>query len=155
MDARLSVDGEICQNKNTCELAKFFHNIDLLQNRHLSSYICRVFIRHYTKTTADNAEHYKTEMNVCTFSANNVFLHGFDDNIGYGHWNTFGHKIAGDLIRELLNRCLQPQIMQQLPTKTLIFKLSTFALLQSVSQFAPALNRPRHVLLAPAVFRAD
>ena len=28
----------------------------------------------------------------------NIFLHGFDDNIGYGHWNTAGHKIAGETI---------------------------------------------------------
>lgn len=29
---------------------------------------------------------------------NNVFLHGFDDNIGYGHWNAAGHRAAGEML---------------------------------------------------------
>jgi hypothetical protein len=29
---------------------------------------------------------------------NNVFLHGFDNNLGNGHWNRIGHRIAGQLI---------------------------------------------------------
>lgn len=29
-----------------------------------------------------------------------VFLHGFGENIGNGHWNTTGHAIAGELIAE-------------------------------------------------------
>lgn len=29
---------------------------------------------------------------------NNVFLHGFGKNIGNGHWNAIGHRIAGELI---------------------------------------------------------
>jgi hypothetical protein len=29
---------------------------------------------------------------------NNVFLHGFGENIGNGHWNTTGHRVAGELI---------------------------------------------------------
>lgn len=29
---------------------------------------------------------------------NNIFLHGFGKNIGNGHWNTTGHRIAGELI---------------------------------------------------------
>jgi hypothetical protein len=29
---------------------------------------------------------------------NNVFLHGFGKNIGNGHWNATGHRIAGELI---------------------------------------------------------
>jgi hypothetical protein len=30
--------------------------------------------------------------------ANNVFLHGFDANIGNGHWNQAGHRAAGELL---------------------------------------------------------
>jgi hypothetical protein len=30
--------------------------------------------------------------------ANNTFLHGFDANIGNGHWNQAGHRAAGELI---------------------------------------------------------
>lgn len=29
---------------------------------------------------------------------NNVFLHGFGENIGNGHWNPAGHRAAGELI---------------------------------------------------------
>jgi hypothetical protein len=29
---------------------------------------------------------------------NNVFLHGFGQNIGNGHWNPTGHRVAGELI---------------------------------------------------------
>jgi hypothetical protein len=29
---------------------------------------------------------------------NNVYLHGFGENIGNGHWNATGHRIAGELI---------------------------------------------------------
>ncbi|MEP6741013.1 MAG: SGNH/GDSL hydrolase family protein [bacterium] len=29
---------------------------------------------------------------------NNVFLHGFDKNIGNGHWNVLGNRVAGELI---------------------------------------------------------
>jgi hypothetical protein len=29
---------------------------------------------------------------------NNVFLHGFGENIGNGHWNPTGHRVAGELI---------------------------------------------------------
>ena len=29
---------------------------------------------------------------------NNVFLHGFGKNIGNGHWNVTGHRVAGELI---------------------------------------------------------
>jgi hypothetical protein len=29
-----------------------------------------------------------------------VFLHGFDGNIGNGHWNVLGHRIAGELIAQ-------------------------------------------------------
>lgn len=29
---------------------------------------------------------------------NNVFLHGFGDNIGNGHWNPTGNRVAGELI---------------------------------------------------------
>jgi hypothetical protein len=29
---------------------------------------------------------------------NNVFLHGFGKNIGNGHWNTTGNRVAGELI---------------------------------------------------------
>jgi hypothetical protein len=29
---------------------------------------------------------------------NNVFLHGFGENIGNGHWNPTGHLVAGELI---------------------------------------------------------
>lgn len=29
---------------------------------------------------------------------NNVFLHGFGPNIGNGHWNATGHRVAGELL---------------------------------------------------------
>jgi hypothetical protein len=29
---------------------------------------------------------------------NTVYLHGFGDNIGNGHWNVTGHRVAGELI---------------------------------------------------------
>ena len=29
---------------------------------------------------------------------NQVFLHGFGDDLGNGHWNATGHRVAGDLI---------------------------------------------------------
>jgi lysophospholipase L1-like esterase len=29
---------------------------------------------------------------------NNVFLHGFGEDIGNGHWNATGHRVAGELI---------------------------------------------------------
>jgi hypothetical protein len=32
----------------------------------------------------------------------NVFLHGFEPNIGNGHWNAKGHRIAGELIAKKL-----------------------------------------------------
>ncbi len=31
-------------------------------------------------------------------SSNNIFLHGFEGNIGYGHWNQMGHRVAGEII---------------------------------------------------------
>ncbi|MFN0279237.1 MAG: SGNH/GDSL hydrolase family protein [Pyrinomonadaceae bacterium] len=31
---------------------------------------------------------------------NKVFLHGFDNNIGYGHWNQLGHQTAGETIAQ-------------------------------------------------------
>jgi hypothetical protein len=31
---------------------------------------------------------------------NNIFLHGFDRNLGFGHWNQNGHRIAGEIIGE-------------------------------------------------------
>jgi hypothetical protein len=34
--------------------------------------------------------------------ANNTFLHGFDGNIGNGHWNQAGHRAAGELIAKKL-----------------------------------------------------
>lgn len=29
---------------------------------------------------------------------NKAFLHGFPGNVGYGHWNQLGHRVAGELI---------------------------------------------------------
>jgi len=29
---------------------------------------------------------------------NNIFLHGFGENLGNGHWNATGHRVAGELI---------------------------------------------------------
>jgi hypothetical protein len=29
---------------------------------------------------------------------NNVFLHGFGKNIGNGHWNATGNRVAGELL---------------------------------------------------------
>jgi hypothetical protein len=34
--------------------------------------------------------------------ANSIFLHGFDANIGNGHWNQAGHRAAGELIAKKL-----------------------------------------------------
>lgn len=33
---------------------------------------------------------------------NNAYLHGFDNAIGNGHWNSLGHKIAGEVLSEKL-----------------------------------------------------
>lgn len=29
---------------------------------------------------------------------NNMYLHGFGENIGNGHWNSMGHRVAGELL---------------------------------------------------------
>jgi hypothetical protein len=39
-------------------------------------------------------------------SAHQVFLHGFKDTLGIGHWNRQGHRLAGDLIAQWLCRQL-------------------------------------------------
>jgi len=31
---------------------------------------------------------------------NQAFLHGFPGNIGYGHWNQLGHRVAGEMIAQ-------------------------------------------------------
>jgi hypothetical protein len=31
---------------------------------------------------------------------NRTFLHGFGSNIGNGHWNIEGHRVAGELLAE-------------------------------------------------------
>ncbi len=33
---------------------------------------------------------------------NKVFLHGFGANIGNGHWNQLGHRLAGEWIAQKL-----------------------------------------------------
>jgi hypothetical protein len=33
---------------------------------------------------------------------NNVFLHGFDKDIGNGHWNVLGHRVAGEMLARYL-----------------------------------------------------
>jgi len=33
---------------------------------------------------------------------NKVFLHGFDQNLGGGHWNELGHRLAGEMIAHWL-----------------------------------------------------
>jgi hypothetical protein len=33
---------------------------------------------------------------------NKVSLHGFDSNLGNGHWNVVGHRVAGELIAKKL-----------------------------------------------------
>jgi len=33
---------------------------------------------------------------------NKVFLHGFGSDIGNGHWNATGHKVAAELIAQKL-----------------------------------------------------
>ena len=35
-------------------------------------------------------------------SKNNTILHGFDENLGSGHWNEAGHHVAGDLLAQKL-----------------------------------------------------
>jgi hypothetical protein len=37
---------------------------------------------------------------------NKVFLHGFGENIGNGHWNVAGNRVAGELIAKKL--CEEP-----------------------------------------------
>jgi hypothetical protein len=32
----------------------------------------------------------------------NVYLHGFPTNIGNGHWNATGHRVAGELLAKKL-----------------------------------------------------
>ncbi len=29
---------------------------------------------------------------------NHVFLHGFEKNLGFGHWNQAGHRVGGELL---------------------------------------------------------
>jgi len=33
---------------------------------------------------------------------NKAFLHGFGNNIGNGHWNKLGHRVAGEFIAQKL-----------------------------------------------------
>jgi len=33
---------------------------------------------------------------------NNAYLHGFGDDLGNGHWNQLGHRVAGELIGQKL-----------------------------------------------------
>ena len=33
---------------------------------------------------------------------NNVFIHGFGADLGNGHWNATGHRVAGELIAKKL-----------------------------------------------------
>ncbi len=33
---------------------------------------------------------------------NNVYLHGFGSDIGNGHWNQLGHRVAGEIIAQKL-----------------------------------------------------
>lgn len=35
---------------------------------------------------------------------NNIFLHGFEKNLGFGHWNQNGHRIAGVILGETFCR---------------------------------------------------
>jgi len=35
-------------------------------------------------------------------SKNNVILHGFEQNLGSGHWNAAGHQLGGDLLAQKL-----------------------------------------------------
>jgi hypothetical protein len=35
-------------------------------------------------------------------TAHHVYLHGFKDNLGGGHWNQNGHRLAGDMIAQWL-----------------------------------------------------
>lgn len=39
-----------------------------------------------------------------------TYLHGFGENIGYGHWNQLGHRIAGDTIAQKI--CQGPLLLQ-------------------------------------------
>jgi len=42
---------------------------------------------------------------------NKTFLHGFPGSIGFGHWNSLGHRVAGELIAaELCGGC-RPEIV--------------------------------------------
>ncbi len=40
---------------------------------------------------------------------NGIFLHGFEKNLGRGHWNQDGHKLAGRLIGEWMSKRLVQQ----------------------------------------------
>lgn len=35
-------------------------------------------------------------------ASNKLFLHGFENNLGYGHWNQSGHRVAGEAVASFL-----------------------------------------------------
>lgn len=41
--------------------------------------------------------------------SNNTFLHGFGENIGNGHWNPAGHRVAGELLAKKLCQEVLPK----------------------------------------------
>jgi hypothetical protein len=43
----------------------------------------------------------------------NIFLHGFGRNLGRGHWNAYGHRLAGETIAEKL--CQEMTSKQKMP----------------------------------------
>jgi hypothetical protein len=38
-----------------------------------------------------------------------VFLHGFGKEIGNGHWNTLGHRVAGEMLADKLCEAMTNQ----------------------------------------------
>jgi len=53
---------------------------------------------------ANGIEHHALVEPLAAYAqAHGVFLHGFEGmNLGYGHWNQLGHKVAGELIAQKL-----------------------------------------------------
>ncbi|HSS21589.1 MAG TPA: SGNH/GDSL hydrolase family protein [Pyrinomonadaceae bacterium] len=41
--------------------------------------------------------------------ANKTFLHGFGENIGNGHWNATGHRVAGELLAKKICESVPPK----------------------------------------------
>jgi hypothetical protein len=48
-------------------------------------------------------------------AAHNIYLHGFRDNLGGGHWNQYGHRLAGSLMSRWLCGQIPEPLDQSFP----------------------------------------